>query len=109
MFVDPKVLRMGGNDSRRAGDHAQQGAEALSSGPLSSGMFGDFAAADAFHEAVSSAHARHVTNLTTHQETLASFGTRADQTAAAFIDMDNQNADEMRAVLANAPSPEFGG
>ncbi|WP_156688656.1 DUF2563 family protein [Mycobacterium sp. Marseille-P9652] len=107
MFVDPKLLRMGGNDSRRAGDHAHEGAAALSRGPLSSGMFGDFAAADAFHEAISSAHAQHIANLTAHHEALASFGTKADQTANGFIDMDNHNAAEMRDVLRQSPEPNI--
>lgn len=98
MFVDTSMLRTGGNDSRRAGDHAQQGAEQLSRGPVSSGMFGEFPAAEEFHEAVSAAHTRHVTNLKAHQQTLADVGSKAHQVATGFTEMDNHNATEMRMV-----------
>ncbi|MEE6179068.1 DUF2563 family protein [Mycobacterium sp. 050134] len=98
MFVDTSMLRTGGNDSRRAGDYAQQGADELSRGPVSSGMFGEFAAAQEFHAAVSAAHTRHVANLKAHQQTLTDVGGKAHQVAAGFTEMDNNNATEMRMV-----------
>ncbi|MGZ4512406.1 MAG: DUF2563 family protein [Mycobacterium sp.] len=96
MFVDTRLLHTGGNDSHRAGEHAVEGAKALSSGPVSAGMFGDFAAAEAFHEAVSSAHAHHVANLKAHQGILTSVGTKAHRAARGFTDMDDHNAAEER-------------
>jgi Protein of unknown function (DUF2563) len=98
MFVDPSLLRTGGNTSRRAGGHAQEGADHLARGPLSSGMFGEFDAAEAFHEAVSSAHTQHVANLQAHHQSLTAIGHNAHSTAAAFTNMDDGNAEEMRAV-----------
>ncbi|MFZ1179084.1 MAG: DUF2563 family protein [Mycobacterium sp.] len=98
MFVDTGLLRSGGNESHRAGGHAQEGADHLSAGPLGSGMFGKFAAADAFHEAVTSAHTRHVKTLQGHQETLTEVGRKAHYAATEFTDMDEDNAAELRAV-----------
>ena len=98
MFVDTELLHSGGNESHRAGGHAQDGADNLARGPLVSGMFGDFAAADAFHEAVTAAHAQHVKNLQAHQETLTAVGSKAHHAAKGFTTMDTHNAAELRAV-----------
>jgi Protein of unknown function (DUF2563) len=98
MFVDTELLHSGGDQSHRAGGHAQDGADHLARGPLASGMFGNFAAADSFHEAVTLAHAQHVKNLQAHQETLTSVGTKAHIAAMGFKNMDTQNAAELRAV-----------
>lgn len=98
MFVDPELLHSGANESHRAGGQARDGADHLARGPLISGMFGDFAAADAFHEAVSSAHAQHVETLQAHQETLTEVGTKAHYAAREFVSMDERNASELRAV-----------
>ncbi len=77
MFVDTGLLHSGGSQSHRAGGHSQDAADRLSRGPLLSGMFGDFSAADEFHEAVSLAHNKHVKNLQAHGETLTSIGGKA--------------------------------
>jgi hypothetical protein len=98
MFVDTELLHSGANDSHRAGGHAQDGADRLSRGPLASGMFGEFAAADAFHEAVTSAHSQHVSNLQNHKQTLTAVGTKAHSAANGFTNMDQHNATELRAV-----------
>jgi hypothetical protein len=98
MFVDTDMLHSGGNDSHRAGGHAQEGADQLSRGPLASGMFGRFPAAETFHGAVTAAHAQHVKNLQAHQQTLTGLGHRAHYTANGFTDMDERNAAAERAV-----------
>jgi hypothetical protein len=67
-----------------------------------SGMFGEFAAAEAFHGAVSTTHAQHVSNLQAHQEVLASVGAKARLTAKGFRAMDERNAAEERAVRWNS-------
>jgi len=102
MFVDPELLRSGGDESHRAGGHALDGADRLSRGPLMSGMFGDFAAAEAFHDAVTTTHAQHVSNLQAHHESLTSTGSKAHLAATGFNEMDERNADEMRAVRCNS-------
>jgi hypothetical protein len=98
MFVDTGLLHSGGNQSHRAGGHAQEAADQLSRGPLLSGMFGEFPAAEAFHGAVSAAHTEHVGTLRTHQETLTAIGGKAHQAAAGFTDMEERNAAKLRAV-----------
>ena len=98
MFVDTALLHSGGNESHRAGGHAQEGADQLARGPLASGTFGDFAAADAFHEAVTAAHTQHVQNLQGHQQTLTDVGAKAHYAARGFTSMDEHNAGEMQAV-----------
>lgn len=98
MFVDTDMLHAGANDSHRAGGHAQEGADQLSRGPLSAGMFGAFAAAETFHEAVTVAHGRHVEALQDHQQTLTGLGHKAHYAANQFTNMDDRNAAEERAV-----------
>ena len=98
MFVDPDLLHSGANESHRAGGHAQDGADRLSRGRLMSGMFGEFAAAEAFHDAVRSAHAQHVKTLQFHQEALTAVGSNAHRAATAFGVMEARNAAEERAV-----------
>lgn len=98
MFVDTDMLHSGGNDSHRAGGHAQEGADQLSRGPLAAGMFGGFAAAETFHEAVTAAHGRHVKELQGHQQTLTELGHKAHYAADEFTNMDDRNAAEERAV-----------
>ncbi|WP_090419593.1 DUF2563 family protein [Mycobacterium europaeum] len=98
MFVDTALLHSGGNDSHRAGGHAQEGVDQLARGPLASVMFGDFVAADSFHEAVTAAHRRHVENLQGHKQTLTDVGSKAHYAARGFTSMDQHNAAELRAV-----------
>ncbi|MCV7123227.1 DUF2563 family protein [Mycobacterium lacus] len=98
MFVDIGMLHSGANESHRAGGHARDAADHLSRGPLAAGMFGEFAAAEAFHGAVGSAHAQHVSNLQAHREALTAFGANAHLAAMGFTDMDERNAGALRAV-----------
>jgi hypothetical protein len=98
MFVDTELLRSGANEAHRAGGHAQDAADQLSRGPLMSGMFGEFAAAETFHDEVRSAHAQHVKTLQAHQEVLTAVGSNAHRAATAFSVMEERNAAEERAV-----------
>lgn len=102
MFVDPGLLHAGGTQSHRAGGHAQEAADQLSRGPLLSGMFGEFPAADEFHNAVSAGHAKHVQSLRVHQEALTAIGSKAHRAASEFTDMDERNAAKLRAVRCNS-------
>ncbi|OIN81823.1 DUF2563 family protein [Mycobacterium malmoense] len=107
MFVDADLLHSGANESHRAGGHAQDGADQLSRGPLLSGMFGGFPAAESFHGAVTSAHAQHVKTLQGHRETLTELGRKAHYAANEFVDMDDRNAAEMRAVRCSSDTSAF--
>jgi Protein of unknown function (DUF2563) len=98
MFVNTDLLHSGANESHRAGGHAQDGADQLSRGPLASGMFGAFPAAETFHEAVTAAHGQHVKALQAHQETLTGLGHKAHYAANEFTNMDERNAADERAV-----------
>ena len=102
MFVDIGLLHSGGNQSHRAGGVARDGADQLSRGPLPSGMFGGFPAAEAFHEAVGAAQVKHVRMLQGHQEALTAIGGKAHQAAAGFTDMDETGAAKLRAVRCNS-------
>jgi hypothetical protein len=77
MFVKPGLLHSGGTELHRAGDYAHAGADHLSRGPVVAGMFGRFAAAETFHDAVYAAHAQLVKNLQDQQETLGAVGSKA--------------------------------
>ncbi|OBG28410.1 DUF2563 family protein [Mycobacterium sp. E3198] len=98
MFVDTDLLHSGADQSHRAGWHAQEGADRLARAPLAADMFGGFAAAEAFHEAVTAAHGQHVKNLQAHQETLTGVGHNAHYAANGFTNMDDRNAAQERAV-----------
>ena len=96
MFVDAAKLHSGAAESHRASEHAQAGANSLSAVPPLVGMFGDFAAADDFHDAVSAAHAHHLKALQSHQQSLDDVGASAHRTGYAFSAMDDRNARELR-------------
>jgi hypothetical protein len=98
MFVDTAKLHAGAADSHRASEHAQAGANHLSSAPPVAGMFGDFAAADDFHEAVSAAHAYHVNALQNHQESLNGVGAKVHRAGYAFSAMEDHNTKVLREV-----------
>jgi uncharacterized protein DUF2563 len=102
MFVDTDWLHSGANHSYRASGHAQDGAGQLSRGPLSSGMFGDFATADVFHQRVRSTHAGHVRTLQTHHQMLTAVGDKADHAATEFTTMDEHNAAKLRVGQCNS-------
>ena len=92
MFVHTGLLHSGANESHHAGGHAQDAANHLSRGPLLSGMFGGFPAAEAFHDAVSAAHATHVRTLQAHQEALTAIGGKVHRAAKEFTNMEECNA-----------------
>ncbi|MGH3530760.1 MAG: DUF2563 family protein [Mycobacterium sp.] len=98
MFVDTATLHSGATDSHRAGGHAQDGANHLLRAPLLAGMFGDFAAAEALHDAVSTAHAQHVKTLEGHQKTLTGIGDKAHHAGYSFTAMEEHNAKVLREV-----------
>jgi Protein of unknown function (DUF2563) len=96
MRVKTDGLHSGAAHSDTAGEHAQDSATHLSGGPLGAGMFGDFAAADSFHETMSAAHAHHIATAEAHHKVLNNVGNRARGVANAFTTMDRNNAAELR-------------
>ncbi|MDI3313422.1 MAG: DUF2563 family protein [Mycobacterium sp.] len=99
MFVDTGLLHAGASDSQRAGKHAQDGAHHLARAPLLAGMFGDFAVAEAFHAAMSAAHAHHVTTLVAHHQALTGIGEKAHHAAANFTGTEERNTKLLRDVV----------
>jgi hypothetical protein len=102
MFVDSGLLQSGGNESRQAGEHVQQAAQHLSSADLLPRMFGDFAAAQEFHESTASLRVHHTQLLSRHRETLGAVGLGALKAAVGFAEMDENNAARVRAVRCNS-------
>lgn len=102
MFVNPALLHSGGSESLHAGDRAHQAAEHLSSADLRPQMFGDFAAAEDFHELTASAQVFHTRLLLQHRATLGAIGQGALVAAAGFTDVDDNNAANLRAVRCNS-------
>jgi hypothetical protein len=102
MFVDSGLLHAGASDSHRAGGHADDGANHLARTSPVTGMFGDFAAAHQFHEAVTQAHAHHTAKLRAHQETLTDIANKARTAATAFTDMEQRNKAKLDAVRCNS-------
>jgi Protein of unknown function (DUF2563) len=98
MFVDTAMLHSGAGEAYRASEHAQDGANHLSAAALVAGMFGEFADAEEFYDAISDAHAHHVKALQSHQENLGKVGDRAHHVASSFSAMDNNNAKVLREV-----------
>jgi hypothetical protein len=96
MFVNTGMLRSGATESHRAGEHSEDGANHLAGAPLAAGIFGDFVAAQAFHETVAASHAHHVKTLQAHREALRDIGTKANYAAASFTEMENHNAKALR-------------
>ena len=98
MFVDTKKLHSGAAESIHASEHAQAGANHLSGVAPVAGMFGDFAAADDFHDAVTAAHTYHVKALQNHQQSLNDVGAKAHRAGYSFSAMDDNNAKVLREV-----------
>lgn len=61
-------------------------------------MFGDFAAAQTFHAAVSVAHAHYVETLKRHDEILSRVGSQANHAAQAFTATESPNAQALRGM-----------
>ncbi|WP_374101668.1 DUF2563 family protein [Mycobacterium sp. SM1] len=99
MFVDTGLLHAGATASQRAGKNAQHGANHLSRAPLLAGMFGDFAVAEAFHAAISTAHVHHVTTLVAHHKALAGIGEKAHHVGYSFTATEDHNAKLLRDVI----------
>jgi len=101
LFVDTAMMNSGAGSSRRAADHAGDGAANLARASIGSNAFGGFPAANAFAAAVSAAHAGHVTMLHGHQESLGNLAGNADTVAATFTEMEQHHASTLKAIRCN--------
>lgn len=98
MKVDVETMRTGANRSYTAAGLADEGAQALERRSVSSGIFGGFAAAGDFELIMSDAHSQHVTRLRSHERRLGVLGDKGHVAASAFVDMEERNAEALRAV-----------
>jgi hypothetical protein len=100
MKIDTDLLTAG---SARCGDAAGMavtGAKKLADKSPSAGIFGDFAEAHAFHDAVSAAHQGHVEQLFEHHRALTTVGEKGHTAANTFTATDTSGADSLRAAEA---------
>ena len=97
--IDTDALRTGADRTYEAARLALQGADQLSRERVTSGIFGDFAAAASFGGALSQAHSKHMHRLREHQQRLGALGDDTHRTAAAFIEMEERNSRALRSVL----------
>jgi Protein of unknown function (DUF2563) len=98
VFVDCTGLRSGANTSYTAADHASEGAGRLARAGMATSMFGDFAEARAFQQALSHAHSRHVELAGRQCTSLGTVGDKAHVAASKFIDMEEAHEAVLRAV-----------
>ena len=98
MFVDTDLLRMGAEFSRSAGTIVQRGASEFESIQLSAGIFGDFDAAQGFHQALTSAHQVHSSTMAGHHAELEGLAEKAHSAATMFRAQDEQSADDVAAA-----------
>ena len=99
MQVDVDEMRSGANRSYSAAWLAAEGADQLSRASVTAGIFGDFAAAASFRAALSHAHGNHIGRLPDHESGLGVLGDKAHRTASVFVEMEERNAQALRAVL----------
>jgi hypothetical protein len=102
VFVDPAELRSGANRSYNASSIAKSATDSFSRIGLPSGIFGTFAEAESFHEALAIGHSEHVERMKDHEAYLGALGDKAHQTASAFAEMDDQNAEALRAAWCSS-------
>ena len=100
MEVDPAHLHAGADRCVDAADTALAGAGRLEGTTPAAGIFGDFAAAHDFHEALSAAHSAHVDLLQGHHRALTDVGDKSRSAANDFIAQDALSADSLRAAEA---------
>jgi hypothetical protein len=99
MEVDVGAMRSGANRSYNAAWLAAEGADLLSRTFVRPGIFGDFAAAESFHGALSQSHSNHVERLRDHESRLGVLGDKAHTTASEFVEMEERIAQALRSVL----------
>ncbi|OBI72352.1 DUF2563 family protein [Mycobacterium sp. E740] len=96
MFVDTDLLRMGADFSKSAGEIVKRGAAELASTPVPAGIFGDFDAAHAFHNALGRAHEAQVATMHSHHAGLSGLAEKANDGAAHFVKQDDAGAAAVR-------------
>jgi hypothetical protein len=100
MKVDTAHLHAGADRCDDAPATAMAAAAKLAGQQPTAGMFGDFAEAHEFHQAVSAAHQDHVEQLRGHHRALTVIGDKSRSAAYQFTTQDASGADSVRAAEA---------
>ncbi|PIB79560.1 DUF2563 family protein [Mycobacterium celatum] len=100
MEVDTAHLHAGADRCSDAAQTALTAAGKLAGKEPAAGMFGDFAEAHEFHQAVSAAHRAHVEQLHGHHRALTGIGDKSRSAAYEFTARDASSADSLRAAEA---------
>lgn len=98
MEVDTAHLHAGADRCSDAAQTASAAAGKLAGKEPAAGMFGDFAEAHEFHEAVSAAHQDHIEQLYGHHRALTDISDESHSAAHEFTARDASTADSLRAV-----------
>jgi Protein of unknown function (DUF2563) len=98
MEVDPTHLQAGADRCSDAAGTALAAAGKLAEKKPTAGMFGDFAEARAFHEAISATHQDHVEQLHGHHRVLTDISDKSRSGADEFTGRDTSAADSLRAT-----------
>lgn len=101
MEVDTTHLHAGAERCSDAAQTALTAAGKLAAKQPTAGMFGDFAEAHAFHEAVSAAHQDHIEQLNGHHRALTDIGDKSRTGADTFTARDASSADSLQAAEAD--------
>jgi hypothetical protein len=98
MEVDSRHLHAGADRCADAASAAQAAAGKLAAMEPMVGMFGDFAEAHAFHEAITTAHQGHIEQLRAHHRALTDISDKSRSGADEFTAQDASAADSLRAA-----------
>ena len=91
MWVEPELLSSGGDVARGAGEHLRGGAADLSAASIGSTIFGDFAAAQSFHQQLSAHRNHQVSRMHDHHQTLTDVGQKAKTASGWFSRTEEAN------------------
>lgn len=91
VFVDFDGLRGGANTSYTAADHAYEGAGRLARAGTATSIFGDFAEAKSFQQALSAAQSRHARLAEQQYASLGTIGDKAHTATNGFVEMEKRN------------------
>ncbi len=97
MEVDIAHLHAGADRCGDAARMAQAAADKLAGKQPTAGMFGDFAEAHEFHQAIVAAHQGHIELLNGHHRGLADISDKSRSAAHEFTAGDASAADSLRA------------
>jgi hypothetical protein len=96
--VNTGELGVGVESCQYAAGSARKAADRLGEAIVPSGVFGDFAEAHSFHNAMSAAHRAHQEQLHAHHSKLMGLSDKAKTAAKAFTNIDESAADEIDAA-----------